>query len=43
MILYLPTTKNHSNLIAKENLIDTSLFDNLKPFEFLFLDKKRNL
>ena len=41
MILYPPTTKNHSNLIAKENVIDTSLFDNLKPFEFLFLDKKK--
>ena len=41
MILYPPTTKVHSNLIAKENLIDTSLFDNLKPFEFLFLDKKK--
>ena len=41
MILYPPTTKNHSNLIAKENMIDTSLFDNLKPFEFLFLDKKK--
>ena len=41
MILYPPTTKNHSNLIAKENLIDASLFDELKPFEFLFLDKKK--
>ena len=41
MILYPPSTKNHSNLIAKENMIDTSLFDNLKPFEFLFLDKKK--
>ena len=35
MILYPPTTKNHKNLIAKENLIDTSLFDQFKPFEFL--------
>ena len=35
MILYPPTTKNHLNLIAKENLIDTSLFEQLKPFEFL--------
>ena len=43
MILYPPSTKNHSNLIAKENMIDTNLFDNLKPFEFLLLDKKRNL
>ena len=41
MILYPPTTKNHSNLIAKENLIDAGLFDDLKPFEFLFLDKKK--
>ena len=40
-ILYPPYTKNHSNLIAKENLIDASLFDQLKPFEFLFLDKKK--
>ena len=40
MILYPPTTKNHSNLIAKEHMIDTSLFDELKPFEFLFLDTK---
>ena len=44
MILYPPSTKNHSNLIAKENSFDPNLFDNLKPFEFLFLDKKkRNL
>ena len=43
MILYPPTTKNHSNLIAKENMIDTNLFDNLKPFEFLFLDKKKEI
>ena len=41
MILYPPTTKNHSNLIAKENLIDAGLFDKLKPFEFLFLDKQK--
>lgn len=41
MILYPPTTKNHLNLIAKENLIDASLFDELKPFEFLFLDKAK--
>ena len=43
MILYPPTTKKHSNLIAKENMIDTRVFDELKPFELLFLDKKRNL
>ena len=41
MILYPPNTKNHKNLIAKENLIDTNLFDQLNPFEFLFLDKKK--
>ena len=41
MILYPPTTKNHKNLIAKENLIDTNHFDQLNPFEFLFLDKKK--
>ena len=34
MILYPPSTKNHSNLIAKENSSDPNLFDNLKPFEF---------
>ena len=41
VILYPPTTKNHSNLIAKENMIDTRVFNELKPFEFLFLDKKK--
>ena len=41
MILYPPYAKNHSNLIAKENLIDAGLFDQLKPFEFLFLNKKK--
>ena len=40
MILYPPSTKNHSNLIAKENMIDARAFDDLKPFECLFLDKK---
>ena len=40
MILHPPYAKNHSHLIAKENLIDAGLFDQLKPFEFLFLDKK---
>ena len=41
MILYPPTTKNHKDLIAKENMIDARAFDELKPFEFLFLDKKK--
>ena len=41
MILYPPSTKNHLNLIAKENMIDARAFDELQPFEFLFLDKKK--
>ena len=41
MILYPPVTKNHLNLIAKENLVDPNLFNNLKPYEFLFLDKEQ--
>ena len=41
MILYPPTTQNHKNLIAKENSLDTRYFDQLKPFYFLFLDKKK--
>lgn len=40
MILYPPTTKNHLNLITKENLIEPSLFNKLGPFVFLFLDKE---
>ena len=40
MILYPPTTKNHLNLIAKENLIEPSLFNKLGPYEFLFLGKE---
>lgn len=40
MILYPPTTKNHSNLIGKENLIDSVLFNRLGPYEFIFLDKE---
>ena len=40
MILYPPTTKNHLNLIAKENLIEPSLFNKLGPYEFLFLNKE---
>ena len=40
MILYPPPTKNHLNLIAKENLIEPSLFNKLGPYEFLFLDKE---
>ena len=41
LILYPPTTQNHKNLIAKENFLDKTAFDALKPFEFLFLDKKK--
>ena len=40
MIRYPPTTKNHLGLIAKENLIEPSLFNKLGPYEFLFLDKE---
>ena len=40
MILYPPTTKNHLNLIAKENLIEPSLFNKLGPYEFLFLNEE---
>ena len=41
MILYPPTTKKHLNLIAKENLFPASAFDELGPFEFLFLNKEQ--
>ena len=40
MVLYPPKTKNHTNLIAKENNIDPNLFNKLGPHEFLFVDKK---
>ena len=41
MILYTPTTKNHCNLIGKENMIDPELFKRLGPYEFIFLDKEK--
>ena len=41
MILYPPPTENHKKLIAKENSVDPKLFDSLKEFDFLFLDKKK--
>ena len=41
VILYLPATKNHLNLIAKENLVSPHLFNKLGPYEFLFLDKEK--
>jgi len=40
MILYPPVTKNHSKLIARENLIDPELFKKLNKYEFLFVDKE---
>ena len=40
MILYPPPTENHRKLIAKENSVDPKLFDSLKKFDFLFVDKK---
>ena len=43
MLLYPPTTKNHLNLIAKENLIDPGLFNKLGLYEFLFVDKERKM
>ena len=42
MILYTPPTKNHCNLIAKENMIDPELFATLGPYEFIFVDKEKN-
>ena len=42
MLLYKPATKNHLGLIAKENMIDPELFNGLRPYEFLFLDKEKN-
>ena len=41
MILYPPATKKHLDLIAKENLIEPSLFNQLGPYEFLSLDKEK--
>ena len=41
MVLYTPPTKNHCNLIAKENMVDPELFKKLGPYEFLFVDKKK--
>ena len=41
MLLYPPATKKHLYLIAKENLIDLTLFNKLGPYEFLFLDKRK--
>ena len=41
MMLYTPQTNNHCNLIAKENRFDSALFDKLKPYEFIFIDKEK--
>ena len=41
MILYPPATKKHLDLIAKENLVEPSLFNQLGPYEFFFLDKEK--
>ena len=41
MILYPPPTENHKKLIAKENSVDPKLFDSLKKFDFLFVDKTK--
>jgi len=43
MLLYPPSTENHLNLIAKENLISPELFDKLGPYQFLFLDKEKKV
>ena len=40
MILYPPPTENHKKLISTENSFQPEYFDVLKPFDFLFLDKK---
>lgn len=40
-LLYPTVAKNHSNPIAKENIIDSKTFDKLPPFEFLFLNKEK--
>ena len=36
-----PATKKHSNLIGKENRINPNLFEKLRPYEFLFIDKEK--
>ena len=40
MILYQPSTKNNLQMIARENLLNPNLFDKLKKYEFLFVDKE---
>ena len=41
MILYPPVTKHRSNLIAKENMIDSKIIDKLQLFEILFLSEEK--
>ena len=42
MVLYPPSTKNNLQMIARENLLNPNLFDKLKKYEFLFVDKENN-
>ena len=41
MILYPPVTKKHLDRTAKENLVEPSLFNQLGPYEFFFLEKEK--
>ena len=41
MILYPPSTKNHLNVIAKENLVSPHLFNKLGPYEFLVFGQRK--
>ena len=41
MILYPPTTTKHINLIGKETMVDPEMFSQLKPFDFLFLNRNK--
>ena len=40
MILYPSVTKNHNNLIGKENMVYPKLFERLVSYKFLFLNKE---
>ena len=42
MVLYPPSIKNNLQMIARENLLNPNLFDKLKKYEFLFVDKENN-
>ena len=41
MVLFTPPSNNECNLIAREQRIDSKLFDRLGPYEFLFVDKEK--